>query len=186
MTLFGVACSSANNDQSNSLQESSTTEESTANDKSKAEPTQEAKGNAASQQNLSIGDTATFDYGDTVTVYSYTSPAQPTNSVWTPTPGTQYAAIDVEGCAGSVEYTNPDTGNTQMKFNPFSFALQMPDNTRLQPMVGVVEPALNAANLFAGECLRGSVSFEISQGQTLSYVLLTNSQPQNSARWAIT
>ena len=75
MKLFGVACSSANNDQSGSSQDSGTTEESTATDKAKAETTQQAKGNASSQQNLSIGDTATFDYGDTVTVYSCTSPA---------------------------------------------------------------------------------------------------------------
>jgi hypothetical protein len=72
-----------------------------------------------------------------------------------------------------------------MEFNPFFFALQMPDNTRLQPKVPVSEPALKAAALSAGECLRGDITFEVPQGQTPSYALITNSQTQKSAKWAI-
>jgi hypothetical protein len=74
-----------------------------------------------------------------------------------------------------------DTTSNQMSFNPYFFALQMPDNTRVQPTVGVVKPALNAAELPLGECLRGNVSFEVPQGQTPSYVLLTNPP----TKWAI-
>lgn len=195
-TLFGVACGSASDDQGDSSQEANNTEEGAASDNTKAEDhQQQSQGNTPSQQDLSLGDTVTFRYGDTVTVYSYTSPVQPDGELIQPKAGNQFAAIDVEGCAGSVEVTG-ESGNTQMGFNPFSFALQMPDNTRLQPSIPVVEPALYAANLSAGDCLRGNVSFEIPQGQTPHYVLftgvqpeysaiLTTPQPEQSAKWAI-
>jgi hypothetical protein len=185
VTLFGVACGSTGS-QGSTSQDSSDAVESAASEDTKSQTTQQqSKSNASSQQtyrNLSIGDTAIFNYDDTVTVYSYTSPAQPANNIWTPAPGTQYAAIDVEGCAGDVEVT--DAANTQMTFNPFSFTLQMLDNTRLQPTVGVVEPVLVAVSLPPEDCLRGSVSFEVPQGQTPSYVIFTKPS-QESARWAI-
>ena len=71
-----------------------------------------------------------------------------------------------------------------MTFNSFNFTLQMPDNMRLTSTVGVVEPALNAASLPPGDCLRGSVSFEILQGQTPSYVIFMK-PTQESAKWTI-
>jgi hypothetical protein len=43
---------------------------------------------ASSQQDLSIGDTATFEYGDTVTVYSYNAPVQSNNEFINRSPAT--------------------------------------------------------------------------------------------------
>ena len=178
-TLSMSACATpeSNKEQGDSPQESQA-EEKTTDEKKATNTQQQTKTDTDSQQNLRLGDTATFRLGDKVTVYSYTSPVQPTNpGVWTPKPGTQYAAIDVEGCTG----TEPGENSNTMAFNPFFFSLQMPDNTRIQPTVGVVEPALNAAELPLGECLRGNVSFEVPQGQPPSYVVLNNPP----AKWAI-
>ncbi len=173
VTLFGTACgSSEGGDQGSSSQGSG-----------EAETTrQQSESNASSRQDLGVGDTGTFQYGDTTTIYSYASPVQPDNPAVQPKAGNQFAVIDVEGCAGPVEVTGPD-GNTQLMFDPFSFVLQMPDNTRLQSTVPAVDPALNAVNLSAGDCVRGNVTFEVPQGQTPSYVVQEPTTPP--ARWAI-
>jgi hypothetical protein len=183
MMLFGSACGSEGNDQGSTSQDAGEGDTSTAPDDTATETTKaQSKDQASSRQDLRIGETATFQYEDTTTVYSYTDPAQPSNTIWTPTPGTRYAAIDVEGCAGPVEVTGPD-GNTQMAFNGFLFGLQMPDNTRIPPGVPAIDPVLPATNLPAGECVRGNVTFEVPEGQTPSYVVQDSSTPP--ARWAI-
>jgi hypothetical protein len=129
-------------------------------------------------ETLRMGATATFRLGDNVTVYSYTSPVQPTHpEVWQPKAGTNYAAIDVERGTG----TEPGPKADEMAFNPFFFTLQMPDNTRIQPTVGVVEPALNATSLPLGDCVRGNVSFEVPQDTNPSYVVFENPP----TKWAI-
>jgi hypothetical protein len=183
ITLFGSACGSEGNDQGSTSQDSGEVDTSTAPDDTATETTKaQSKDQASSRQDLRIGETATFEYEDTTTVYSYTDPAQPVDGLWTPTPGTRYAAIEVEGCAGTVEVTDPDA-NTQMPFNGFLFALQMPDNTRIPPGVPAINPVLPATNLPAGECVRGNVTFEVPEGQTPTYVVLDSGIPP--ARWAI-
>jgi hypothetical protein len=177
--LFGTACFSEDSGQEEAPKGSSETEPTTVSNDTKDETTQD---NASSQQTLELGETATFRFEDTTTVYSYTFPAQSSNEFWTPSPGSQYAAIDVEGCAGPREVTGPE-GNTLMGFHSFIFALQMPDNTRITPTVPAVEPVLPAVNLPAGECVRGMVTFEVPQGQTPIYVVEEGATPP--ARWAI-
>jgi hypothetical protein len=180
--LFGTACFSEDSTQEDASQGSSETESAAVSEDTKGEPTQSTQDNASSQQTLQVGDTATHRYGDTTTVYSYIYPAQSSIELWTPSPGSQYAAIDVEGYAGPVEVTGPE-GNTLMGFHGFAFALQMSDNTRIGPTVPAVEPVLPAVNLPPGECVRGMVTFEVLQGQTPLYVVEEGATPP--ARWAI-
>jgi hypothetical protein len=126
-----------------------------------------------------MGETATLHLGDKVTVYNYASPVQADNRFILPKAGHQVAIIEVMVCTGS----EPGTKSDQMTFGPFLFALQMLDNTRIQPTaLSPVEPALNTANLPLGECLRGNVGFEVPQGHTPSYVLLTDLP----TKWEIT
>lgn len=168
LVLFGVAaCGSTNDDQVNSSPEPSYVEES-------GSPDQPPQSNASSQQNLSIGETATFAYGATVKVYSYTFPApQPMdNNTWTTTPGTQFAAIDVVGCAGNAE---------PFAFSGSLFAMRMADNTRLTPVVSLAETTL----LPGEDCARSTLGFEVPQGQTPSDVLFTT-LTQETARWTLT
>jgi hypothetical protein len=183
ISVFGVACSSTSNEQGSSSQESSEPEESANSEDTKVKNAPPPPESVPAQQILRVGETATFRYGDTTTVYSYTSPAQSGNEFIQPTAGTQFAVIDVESCAGSVEVTDPSGTTTQMSVNPFQFSLQMPDNTRIQPnLVFAPAPALPVTNLLAGECVRGNVGFEVPQGQTPSFVLQAGTP---SAKWAI-
>jgi hypothetical protein len=169
--LLGAACGSVGNEQGSSSQEPGEAEESAASEDTEAQPTQQqSKMDAPSQQTLKMGETATFRLGDEVTVYDYGSPVQSDNEFIQPKSGNQFAVIDVQGCTG----TEPGTNSDVMTFGPFLFALQMLDNTRIQPTVSPIEPALPTANLPLGECLRGNVGFEVPQGQTPSYVLLTD------------
>src|SRR5215208_1914612 len=173
ISVFGVACSSTSNEQGSSSQESSEAEESASSEDTTVENTQPLQDSVPSEQEFRLGETATFRYGDTTTVYSYVSPDQRAN---------EFAVIDVEICAGSGEVIGP-SGNTQLSINPFQFSLQMPDNTRIEPtLLASPDPALPAANLSAGECVRGNLGFEVPQGQIPNFVLQEGTP---SAKWAI-
>jgi hypothetical protein len=189
MSLSGIACSSTGNEQGSSSQASNEeAEESAASDNTKAQNTQQSKSNAPSQQNLSIGDTATFANGSSVTLYSYTSPVQSDNPLKQPQAGNQFAVIDVEGCADNTEVTNESGEAQEFVFNPFFFTLEMPDGTRLQRTISVVEPALSAVNIQAGDCVRGSVTFEVPQGVTPGYVVVLipyKTAPDEQPKWAM-
>jgi hypothetical protein len=190
MSLSGIACSSTGNEQGSSSQASNEeAEESAASDNTKAQNTQQqSKSNAPSQQNLSIGDAATFANGSSVTLYSYTSPVQSDNPLKQPQAGNQFAVIDVEGCADNTEVTNESGEAQEFVFNPFFFTLEMPDGTRLQRTISVVEPALSAVNIRAGDCVRGSVTFEVPQGVTPRYVVRAipyQTVPDEQPKWAM-
>ncbi len=141
----------------------------------KPKPETKAKAAPKTSPELAVGETATLATGDTVTVYSYTPSVPPPSQSSQPKSGSEFSVIDAEACAG-------DTATT---INPQSFALQMPDNSRLDPTFGsAVEPPLNVTNLGAGDCVRGYVTFETPQGQTPSFVLFeqTNVPP---VKWAV-
>jgi hypothetical protein len=181
--VFAVACSSTSNEQGSSSQESSEAEESAGSEDTTVENTQPLQDSVPSEQEFSLGETATFRYGDTTTVYSYVSPDPSANEFIQPKAGNQFAVIDVEICAGSGEDIGPSGRNTQLSINPFQFSLQMPDNTRIEPtLLASPDPALPAANLSAGECVRGNLGFEVPQGETPNFVLQEGTP---SAKWAL-
>ena len=116
----------------------------------------------ALSSDLKLGDTATTAIGNTLTVYSYEVPV--VAEFFEPDPGNAFAAIDVEGCA-KADLEAPAS------INPFDFELQMPDNTRRQADIGVREPSLNDTTLFAGDCVRGFVTFQVPAGVTPTVVI---------------
>ena len=182
VSVFGVACSSTSNEQGSSSQESSEAEKSADSEDTKVANTQPLQDSVPSEQEFRLGETATFRYGETTTVYSYVSPDQSANEFIQPEAGNQFAVIDVEICAGSGEGIGP-SGNTQLSINPFQFSLEIPDNTPIEPtLLASPEPALPAANLSAGECVRGNLGFEVPQGQTPNVVVQEGTP---SAKWAI-
>ena len=122
---------------------------------------------------LTVGDTAVTAAGNEITVYSYES--VPPTDVWQPEPGSEFAVIDVEGCADP--HSEAAAG-----LNPFDFGLQMPDNTRLQPDVGVKEPPLNDTTLPPGDCVRGYVTFQVPEGEPPKNVVYTAS---SIIKWAV-
>ncbi len=132
-----------------------------------------ARDNAEANANLTVGQTARTSAGNEVTVHSYVAVA-PTDT-FQPEPGFELHAADVEGCAGA------DIEGSA-GFNPFDFALQMPDNTRLQSDIGVKEPPLNDTTLTPGDCVRGWVTFQVPEGETPTNVIYTAS---SIIKWAV-
>ena len=137
--------------------------------------TTKAKASSKTSPEIAVGETATLANGAKVIVYSYKPSVPPSNQFSKPESGSEFSVIDVGACAG----------NAATSINPYSFALQMPDNSRLDPaFVSAVEPRLNLTNLSAGDCVRGYVTFETPQGQTPSFVLFE--QPLAPAvKWAV-
>jgi hypothetical protein len=108
-----------------------------------------------------VGDRIETSGGDSVQVFAYEQPVPPPDEFTTPSPGMEWAVIDVEACAGP---TDDDTGLRAV--NPFDFELRMPDNTRISADFAVREPALNHVDLpYANDCARGFVSFQVPAGQ---------------------
>lgn len=114
---------------------------------------------ASTNEHAAIGSTITFDSGQTTTIYAIERPV--TSDLWTPDIATnEFLALDVEECAGP----NVPSGTT-VSANPFDFTLLMPDNTRIEPSIGVKEPALHVTDMLTGDCVRGWATFEVPQGQ---------------------
>ncbi len=124
-----------------------------------------------------LGTTLTVSPGDhQITAHQFESPVASRNEFSTPKAGNQFAAVDVEQCAGPA--------GDQFGLNPFDFQLAMPDNTRLQP--GIVlgrEPELHSTPLQAGECVRGWINFEVPIDVAPRYLVYTTGTA--SARWQL-
>ncbi len=111
---------------------------------------------------LSVGDTGLTVLGNMLTVHAYETGVA--DEFFEPDPGNEFVAIDVEGCTSN-DLEEPAS------LNPRDFALQIPDNTRLVADTGFREPALNATTLFAGDCVRGWVTFQVPQGITPQFIV---------------
>ncbi len=111
---------------------------------------------------LSVGDTGLAGLGNMLTVHAYETGV--TDEFFEPDPGNEFVAIDVEGCTRN-DLEEPAS------LNPFDFQLQMPPNTRLVADIGIKEPVLNATTLFAGDCVRGWVTFQVPQGITPQFII---------------
>jgi hypothetical protein len=116
---------------------------------------------------LAIGQEATTAAGTTVTVYAYEQPAVSDNRFIQPDPGNEYAIADVGGCA------SPSATKTSY-FSSGFFELQMPDHTRRQNTISVREPALHTANLSAGDCLRGWLTFQVPIGTRPKFIIASD------------
>jgi hypothetical protein len=80
--------------------------------------------------------------------------------------GYEFLVLDVEVCASSnsegLEY-----------INPFNFALQMPDNTRLKPEEQHAERELEHFDLLPDDPVRGLVFFQKPKGETPKAVIFS-------------
>jgi hypothetical protein len=121
------------------------------------------------------GDVA-LERGATVAVLAYAPNVPPANPFLRPRPRNVFAAIEVEGCAGR-------EGNAAGSLNPFFFALVLPDDTRANPTVPVVQPVFNPAGLAAGACRRGWVTFEIPEATKPTAIVFETFA--NPATWTI-
>lgn len=132
----------------------------------KASPTPDAA--------ATIGDTLETDAGDTFTVYVMERNVA-SNSYFPPPPGREYVAFDVEVCSG------PNTDD--LSPNPYYWSLRLADNTSADPTFGGKEPGLTSEELFASDCLRGWVTFEVPQDAPLESLRLDDFR--HKAKWDI-
>jgi hypothetical protein len=102
-----------------------------------------------------VGQRVTTGAGNKVTVHAYEQPYRDREEQLDP--GTEFASIDVEACAGSEDAAT----------DPRQWQLLMPDNRRPEPelyALPIREPQFPAAPLPAGECVRGWITFQVPTG----------------------
>lgn len=124
-----------------------------------------------------LGATFTVNPGDRkITAFTFRSPVTPTNQFTTPKAGMQFAAAEVQECAGPAgERFSP---------NRFDFELALTDNTRIRAGTEVQTPQLASSPLLPGDCIRGWVSFEVPTTATVRHIVY--SVGNASAKWRVT
>lgn len=120
-------------------------------------------GDGSTPQNLNVGQSGTSG-NSRVTVYAWEQPAAvPSNRAIAPDPGNEYGAADVEVCA-------TETAVEPVQASTFNFAVVGPDNVRHTAEPSWREPALASTALYAGDCVRGWNTFEVTAGQRPAFV----------------
>lgn len=112
-----------------------------------------------------------------VIAHTWKAPVRSTNQFNVPDAGHQFAAAEVEACAGPA--------GDRIGPNSFEWAVAMPDNTRFQPAnpAGLQQPALQSTPLQAGECVRGWVNFEVPTSPAPRFIIYSSGGA--SARWRL-
>lgn len=119
---------------------------------------------------LRIGQKAETIEGTVVELVSYQQSVPST--VVQPDRGKEFAAIDVEVCAGP---------RSPAQVTAEGFRVEMADGSRRgRSFLGPKEPVLAEARLAPGACMRGWVNFEVPQGTRPAYVVFEGS---SLARW---
>ena len=123
-----------------------------------------------------LGTTFTVSPGDRrITAYTFRMPVTPTNQFTKPAAGMQFAAAEVQECAGPAgERFSP---------NRFDFELALTDNTRIRAGIEVQAPQLASSPLLPGDCIRGWVSFEVPAAGTVRHIVY--SVGNASAKWRV-
>lgn len=122
-----------------------------------------------------MGYKATYSDGTTVQVYTAETFQSP-DQYEQPKAGNRFFTIDTEECAGAK--------SENVSSNPFNYALQMPDNTRVEAGISAREPALHSAQLAPGDCVRGWVTFEIPKDAKPNFVIFATGLYLR-ARWIV-
>lgn len=123
-----------------------------------------------------IGQRASLANGDTVQVYAYSADVTPSNPFSKPPPGSTFAVVDAEACAGPSQAADG-------LLNPFYFHLEIPGADAIPAGIPVKDPPLGATGLAPGACSRGFVTFEVPSGKTPTTVVYGT--PATSIRWTI-
>ncbi len=126
---------------------------------------------AATEETTKVGETLTLDDGAKATVYSVTPNSPAPNDFVTPTAGSTFTGVDLEQCAGS----------ESLPVNPLYWRVQTTDNREDDAVLGAQD--FQTGDLAANQCRRGSVLFEVPDGQTVKAVILTDVLLGETARW---
>lgn len=120
-----------------------------------------------------VGEQQIFRDGTKLTVYAYTE-SNLSARFSQPNAGYHWAAVDFQACAGS----------NQFSVNRLYLILSMPDNSRIQRDGTTTRaPDLSSADLPAGECVRGWLTYQVPDGSRPSTIIWDD--PQRFAKWTV-
>jgi hypothetical protein len=105
-----------------------------------------------------VGDTATLENGNSVTVLSGQSGVPAEDSVYEARAGMDFFVVEAEVCA-SESATEPSY------FTPREFSLLNDDTVRRMASVPTKLPALRGSSVAPGECNRGNITFQVEDGE---------------------
>ena len=105
-----------------------------------------------------VGETATLENGNSVTVFSGQSGVPSGDSVYEARAGMDFFVIEAEVCA-SESATEPPY------FTPREFSLSNEDTVRRMASVPTKLPALRGSSVDPGECNRGHITFQVEDGE---------------------
>ncbi len=105
-----------------------------------------------------VGDTATLDNGNSVTVFSGQSGVPPEDSVYNARAGMNFFVIEAEVCV-------PESAGEPSYFTPREFNLLNDDIVRRMASVPTKLPALRGSSVDPGECNRGYITFQVEDGE---------------------
>jgi hypothetical protein len=123
----------------------------------------------------------TFDNGVHVTVHSLVRPIKspPSQEL---DPGYELLAIDFEHCVGDMP------AGATVSSNPLDVQLVMTDNTRVMSTSIAIKPTFLLADLQAGDCNRGLITFEVPVGieiQRIEFSGYTHDYEVIRGRWTM-
>jgi hypothetical protein len=132
------------------------------------------------KRSYTVGDTATLNTGDTLTLHSYKAPVPPPTRYDKPKAGYEFLVLDVEVCASSDSEGLED-------INPLDFVLQMPDNTRLKPEELDAERELEYTDLLPDDPVRGLLYFQTPKGEKPKAVIFSQMgvSAVDMVKWAV-
>ena len=120
-----------------------------------------------------MGEQQLFKDGTKLTVYTYTE-SNLSARFAQPSAGYHWAAVDFQACAG----------NIQLSVNRLYLILSMQDNSRIQRDGNTTRtPELTSADLPAGECVRGWLTYQVPDGS--KPVTIIWDDPQRFAKWVL-
>lgn len=122
-----------------------------------------------------VGETATLDNGDTVTVFSVQTGVSPQESMYEAREGREFFVIEAEVCV-------PETANEPAYFTPREFSLRVSETVRRMASVPTKLPALRGSSVDPGACNRGFITFQIDDGESPQDVVYEGS---SSVEWNI-
>ncbi len=117
------------------------------------------------------GEVVTLTDGATAVVRTVTPNAAPRSDFFTPSDGNQFVEASVEICAGTEPY----------QVNPLYWAVTMTDNFTASAALGA--DTLDAIEVAAGQCVAGTVAFDVPATTGPAYVLLTGPLFDEIGRW---
>jgi hypothetical protein len=120
------------------------------------------------------GDRSQVVSGVRVTLQTFELPASGTTAGATPRAGTVFAAADIEACS-SADAASPIVAAGR-------FRLELPDGTRIPAGTAAKSPALPAAIIPKGKCVRGWTSYEVPQGKRAAFLVYAGT---SELRWTL-